>query len=70
MDPINYSKIVRQLRDRLGMTQEKFAQMIGVAFSTVNQWENGKRIPQPFLKKKLLEMKELYLDSRHEGDQS
>ena len=40
------------------MTQEQFAQKVGVTYSTVNHWENGKRMPQPFLGRRLIEMKE------------
>lgn len=67
MRPLDYSKLVKQLRDRMGMTQEQFAQAIGVTYSTVNQWENGHRQPQPFLKKRLLELKQQHL-SAGEGD--
>jgi transcriptional regulator with XRE-family HTH domain len=42
----------------MGLTQEQFAQKVGVTYSTVNQWENGKRVPQPFLIRRLLELKE------------
>jgi len=35
-------KIVKKLRTELGLTQEQFAAKIGVTFSTVNRWENGK----------------------------
>jgi transcriptional regulator with XRE-family HTH domain len=31
---------------------------VGVTYSTVNHWENGKRTPQPFLVRRLLELKE------------
>jgi DNA-binding transcriptional regulator YiaG len=48
--------LVKQLRERLHLTQEQFAQRVGVTYSTVNHWENGKRVPLPFLKKRLLEM--------------
>jgi putative transcriptional regulator len=48
--------LVKHLRARLGLTQEQFAHVVGVTFSTVNQWENGHRRPQPFLLKRLLEM--------------
>jgi transcriptional regulator with XRE-family HTH domain len=48
--------LVKDLRRRLGLTQEQFAHEVGVTFSTVNQWENGHRRPQPFLLNKLLEM--------------
>lgn len=49
--------LVRGLRKRLGLTQEQFAQEIGVTYSTVNRWENGRRRPQPFLVKRLVEMR-------------
>jgi len=56
MPAINIPALVKGLRERLGLTQEQFAQEVGVTFSTVNQWENGRRRPQPFLLKRLLEM--------------
>ncbi len=48
--------LVRELRRRLDLTQEQFAQKVGVTYSTVNHWENGKRVPLPFLITRLLEM--------------
>lgn len=50
--------LVKALRQRLGLTQEQFAQTVGVTYSTVNHWENAKRIPQPYLVLWLLEMKD------------
>ncbi len=50
------SALVKGIRTRLGLTQEQFAREIGVTFSTVNQWENGHRRPQPYLLNRLLEM--------------
>ena len=41
------SKVVRELRDALGLTQEQFAAKVGVTFSTVNRWENNKGKPSP-----------------------
>jgi putative transcriptional regulator len=41
MDP----ERIRTLRQRLQLTQEDFAHLIGVTFSTVNRWENGKSTP-------------------------
>ena len=49
--------LIRELRQRLDVTQEQFAQKVGVTYSTVNHWENGKRVPLPFLVKRLVEMK-------------
>ncbi len=48
--------LIKKLRGRLGLTQEQFAHHLGVTYSTVNQWENGRRRPHPFLLKRLLEM--------------
>lgn len=56
MAAVNIPALVKGLRERLGLTQEQFAHEVGVTFSTVNQWENGRRRPQPFLLKRLLEM--------------
>lgn len=50
--------LVKKLRERLDLTQEQFAQKVGVTYSTVNHWENGKRTPQPFLIRRLLELKQ------------
>ena len=36
---------IRQLRTRLGLTQEEFAHAIAVTVSTVNRWENGHATP-------------------------
>jgi len=54
----NIPALIRELRQRLDLTQEQFAQRVGVTYSTVNHWENGKRIPQPFLVRRLHELKE------------
>jgi putative transcriptional regulator len=39
--------VIRELRQRLGLTQEKFAARLGVTFPTINRWENGKARPSP-----------------------
>jgi len=51
-------RLIKALREHLGLTQEQFAQRVGVTFSSVNRWENGKRTPQPFLARRLVEMKQ------------
>ncbi len=52
------TELVKQLRERMGLTQEQFAQEVGMTFSTVNQWENGHRRHQPYLLKRLFEMEQ------------
>lgn len=58
MKGLDVPKLVKGLRKQLDLTQEQFAQRVGVTFSTVNHWENGKRTPQPFLKRRLLELRD------------
>ena len=36
---------IRNLRQRLGLTQEEFAHRLGVTLCTVNRWENNKSEP-------------------------
>lgn len=36
---------IKKLRTRCFLTQENFAKKLGVAFSTVNRWEQGKSKP-------------------------
>jgi transcriptional regulator with XRE-family HTH domain len=37
--------IIRDLRSRLGLTQEEFAHALGITVSTVNRWEKGHSAP-------------------------
>ncbi len=36
---------VKELRERLHLTQEAMAETLGVSFATVNRWENGWTAP-------------------------
>ena len=36
---------IKKIRLQLGLTQVNFAKKIGVSFTTVNRWENGKNKP-------------------------
>ncbi len=49
--------LIKALRRRLELTQEQFAAKVGVTYGTVNNWENGKRMPLPFLLRRLIEMR-------------
>ncbi len=37
--------LIRALRQRLGLSQEKLAATLGVSFQTVNRWERGHAKP-------------------------
>lgn len=39
--------LVRELRKRVGLSQEKFAAKLGVTAPTINRWENGRAKPSP-----------------------
>ena len=39
--------LVRELRKRLRLTQEKFAARLGVTFPTISRWENRRVKPSP-----------------------
>jgi len=58
----DWTGLIRELRTRLGLTQEKFAARLGVSFPTINRWENGRSIPSPLalqrIEQILREMKE------------
>ena len=41
------SKMVRELRRALGLTQEQFAAKVGVTYTTINRCENDKGNPSP-----------------------
>lgn len=49
---------IKELRRSLKMTQQTFAEKVGVSITTVASWENGKHSPQPFLVNKLIQIKE------------
>ena len=42
---MSFSEDVKNIRQRSLMSQEAFAQAIGVSFTTVNRWETGKCRP-------------------------
>ncbi len=50
------SRLVRELRERTGLSQEKFAARLGVTFPTINRWENGKANPSPLGLKQIEEL--------------
>lgn len=40
------SEIIKTVRETLNLSQEELASKLGVSFSTLNGWENGRRIPR------------------------
>jgi DNA-binding transcriptional regulator YiaG len=50
---MDYAKLIKELREVLIISQTELAEILGVSFSTVNRWENGKHEPTIKAKKKL-----------------
>ena len=38
-------KLIKKIREYLGLSQTDFAERLGVTFATVNRWENGRALP-------------------------
>lgn len=51
---------IKSIRINLGVTQEKFAQLLGTTVVTVNRWENGKTKPSRMSIKEIKEIKANY----------
>lgn len=47
------AQLVCELRQRLGLTQEKLAAKLGVTSPSVNRWENGRAKPSPLALKQI-----------------
>ena len=56
MNQPEIGKLIYELRLVTGLTQEQFASELGVTYSTVNRWENGRAKPSP-IAMKLVEQK-------------
>jgi DNA-binding transcriptional regulator YiaG len=49
-------QIIHDLRLAFKLTQEQFAATVGVTYTTINRWENGRSKPSP-MAMKLIEQK-------------
>jgi putative transcriptional regulator len=36
---------IKAIRERLGLSQSRFAMLIGISVSTLQNWEQGRRVP-------------------------
>jgi len=46
LDSKDISRVVKEIRNKLNLSQEELAAKLGVSFATVNRWENEKIIPR------------------------
>jgi transcriptional regulator with XRE-family HTH domain len=49
-------KLIRELRQEMGLTQEQLAAFLGVVYPTINRWENGHAQPSPLALKQIERM--------------
>jgi len=56
MDNREIPGILKQLRTKLDLSQEDLAAKLGVAFSTLNRWENGRSMPRGKAKEAIAEL--------------
>ena len=49
----DYSKVIKELRNKMTLSQVEFAQVLGVSFASVNRWEAGKHEPTIKIKRKI-----------------
>ena len=45
MSEPNYSEILKTARKRMGLSQEKMAELLGVSDTSLKHWERGKLYP-------------------------
>lgn len=50
---IDYPATIIKLRAILNLSQAALAELLGVSFTSVNRWENGKYEPTKLVKKKI-----------------
>ena len=67
---MNYSVLIKKLRESMILSQEEFAKYLGVSFATVNRWEKGHHEPTYAAKRKIIALckkQNISLDA-HLGD--
>lgn len=53
MNQAQIGKFIREIRLQTGLTQEQFAAELGVTYSSINRWENGRSKPSPLAIQKI-----------------
>lgn len=53
---MDYQRLVKELRNKLILSQQEFAVLLNVSFSSINRWETGKHEPTIKVKRKIVEL--------------
>lgn len=51
---MNYSKLIKELREKLILFQAELAELLGVSFASANRWETGHHEPTIKSKRKIV----------------
>ena len=57
---MKFKSEIRKFRNVHKMTQQDFANLVGVSFVSVNRWESGRAKPHPIIEKDILSKMEEY----------
>lgn len=57
---MNWSKIIKNLRTKMLLSQSELAKILDVSFASINRWENGHNEPTIKVKRKIKELCEQY----------
>ena len=69
-DQTTFAERLKTLRKKAGLTQEEFAERIGVHSVTISKWEMGKQIPKTLTLKTIAEALHVSEDELLNGTQS
>lgn len=53
---MNWSQMIKILREKMLLTQTEFAELLGVSFASVNRWENGEHEPTMKMKREIMKL--------------
>lgn len=70
MDQNKIGNLIKELRKKDNLTQEKFAEKYGVTYQAVSKWENGKNIPDISLLKQICDDYNININDFLEGKNS
>ena len=70
MDQKRIGNLIKELRKKNNLTQEKFAEKYGVTYQAVSKWENGKNIPDISLLKQICDDYDININDLLEGKNS
>lgn len=68
MDQLKIGHFLRELRNEKGLTQEQFAEILGVSNRSVSRWENGNNLPDLSLLIEIAKYFEVEIDELLDGE--